>query len=380
MRRVPQEPVLRTEYLLRTREGGFRYRISLLYQKSLFFTPSAPENASRTTGGCSAHRAHIPYHRRPFPVPNEPNAKNAGERALFQYSTIGKFPTNARGKRPPTAPQSSLSLPPKHICQVFCVNNLTFISLQYQKCYFMTIGKQIKQKIDSFPTGVVFTISDFGFDPSYDLALAKALSRMTTSGELCKISKGKYYKPKETLLGRIKPPVTEIVKDFLEKDGKIIGYITGAQAFATMGLTSQISSAIMIGSGKYRRPLQRGEYKISFLKQDNPITKDNIEFLRILDAIKLIRDIPAVSPDTACKAIISLIQSLSPQSSEELEKLSLSYTSYVRAMLGAMLEYIGRPTAIVRKSLNGVSSYKLPISESVLPNKSNWNIYEPARK
>ena len=154
----------------------------------------------------------------------------------------------------------------------------------------MIIGEKIKRKIDSFPTGVVFTISDFGFDPSNDRALAKALSRMTTSGELCKVSKGKYYKPKETLLGRTKPPVSEIVKDFLEKDGKIIGYITGAQAFATMGLTSQISSAIMIGSGKYRRPLQRGEYKISFLKQDNPITKDNIEFLRILDAIKLIRD------------------------------------------------------------------------------------------
>lgn len=244
----------------------------------------------------------------------------------------------------------------------------------------MIIGKQIKRKIDSFPSGVVFTISDFGFDPSNDRALAKALSRMVNSGELCKVSKGKYYKPKETLLGRIKPPVSEIVKDFLEKDGKIIGYITGAQAFATMGLTSQISSAIMIGSGKYRRPLQRGEYKILFLKQDNPITKDNIEFLRILDTIKLIREIPAVSPETACKAIISLIQSLPPQGSEELEKLSLSYTSYVRALLGAMLEYIGRPTAIVRKSLNGVTSYKLPISESVLPNKSNWNIYEPSRK
>lgn len=87
--------------------------------------------------------------------------------------------------------------------------------------------------------------------------------------------------------------------------------------------------------------------------------------IRILDAIKLIRDIPAVSPDTACKAIISLIQSLPPQSSEELKKLTLSYTSYVRTLLGAMLEYIGRPTAIVRKSLNGVTSYKLPISESV---------------
>ncbi len=244
----------------------------------------------------------------------------------------------------------------------------------------MIIGEQIKQKVASFPDGIVFTISDFGFDPSNDPALAKALSRMTASGELCKVSKGKYYKPKETLLGKIKPANSEIVKDFLEKDGEIIGYITGPQAFATMGLTSQISSAIMIGSGKYRRPLQRGEYKISFLKQDNPITKDNIEFLRILDAIKLIREIPAASPDAACKAIISLIQSLPPQNSPELEKLSLSYTSYVRALLGAILEYLGRPTTLVRKSLNGVTSYKLPISESVLPNKSNWNINEPSRK
>lgn len=244
----------------------------------------------------------------------------------------------------------------------------------------MVIGEQIKQKIASFPFGVVFTISDFGFDPSNDPALAKALSRMMASGELRKISKGKYYKPKETLLGKIKPANSEIVKDFLEKDGEIIGYITGPQAFAAMGLTSQISSAIMIGSGKYRRPLRRGEYKISFLKQDNPITKGNIGFLRILDAIKLIREIPAVSPDAACKAITSLIRSLPPQSTKKLEKLSLSYTSYVRALLGAMLEYVGSPTTIIRKSLNGVTSYKLPISESVLPNKSNWNINEPSRK
>ena len=244
----------------------------------------------------------------------------------------------------------------------------------------MIIGEQIKRKIDSFPAGVVFTISDFDFDPSNDPALAKALSRMAASGKLCKVSKGKYYKPQETILGKIKPSTSEIVKDFLEKDGEIIGYITGPQIFATLGLTSQISSAIMIGSNKYRRPLRRGEYKISFLKQDNLISKDNIEFLRILDAIKLIREIPAASPDTACKAIISLIQSLPLKSTGELERLSLSYTGYVRALLGAMLEYIGRPTAIVRKSLNGVTSYKLPISEATLPNKSSWKIYEPARK
>ena len=61
------------EYLFGTREGGFRYRISLPYRRSLFCAPSAPENASRTPGGLLRYRAHIPYHRRPSPVPNATN-------------------------------------------------------------------------------------------------------------------------------------------------------------------------------------------------------------------------------------------------------------------------------------------------------------------
>ncbi len=54
----------------RTREVGFRYRISLPYRRSLFFTPNASENASRTPGSLFEHRMRIPYRRRPSPVPN----------------------------------------------------------------------------------------------------------------------------------------------------------------------------------------------------------------------------------------------------------------------------------------------------------------------
>ena len=69
--RLLAEAVLRTlEDASRTREGRFRYRISLPYRKSLFFTPTASEDASRTRGGCFAHRMSTPYHRRAFPVPS----------------------------------------------------------------------------------------------------------------------------------------------------------------------------------------------------------------------------------------------------------------------------------------------------------------------
>ncbi len=244
----------------------------------------------------------------------------------------------------------------------------------------MVVANIVKDKILSIPEGVVFTISDFAIDPQYDMAVAKILSRMVASGDLLKIAKGKYYKPKQTLLGEMKPVTSELVKDFLESDGQIIGYITGTQAFSAMGITSQISGSILIGTNKYRRPVKRGEYIVRFLQQDNEISADNIDLLRILDAIKLIKEIPSVSPNDACKSIIRLVKELDSQKQTQLEKLALSYTSFVRAITGAIFEYLGIPAKELRNSLNGVTSYVMPISDNILPTKSNWRIYEPTRR
>ena len=65
-----ENPVFSTQVLSRTVGGRFRYRISLLYRRSLFLTPNASENASRTPGSLFEHRMRIPYRRRPSPVPN----------------------------------------------------------------------------------------------------------------------------------------------------------------------------------------------------------------------------------------------------------------------------------------------------------------------
>ena len=75
LRPVHHEAVFGAPGLSRTREGGFRYRISILYRKRLFFTPNASKNASRTGGSLFEHGAHIPYRRRPSPVPNSANAR-----------------------------------------------------------------------------------------------------------------------------------------------------------------------------------------------------------------------------------------------------------------------------------------------------------------
>ena len=243
----------------------------------------------------------------------------------------------------------------------------------------MIISENIKRTIHGIPEGRVFSISDFEIDPRHDMALAKLLSRMSANGEINKIAKGKYYKPLRTELGMLSPDTAELVKDLLQKDGRLIGYITGTRAFSAMGIGTQISGSIMIGANKYRRTLNRGGYTVRFLKQDNEITTDNIDLLRILDAVRLIREIPSVSPDEACSSIIEIIGTLDPQRQGELGRLALSYTSYVRAVTGAIFDVLSLQSSDLRNSLNGVSSYKLPISENVLPTKNKWRIYEPAR-
>ena len=87
MRRVPEKPVFGTEYLFRTVEACFEHRVPLKtpsvqkkgvfmhrmpfsYRRSLFFTPNASEDASRTPGSLFEHGTHIPYRRWPSPVPN----------------------------------------------------------------------------------------------------------------------------------------------------------------------------------------------------------------------------------------------------------------------------------------------------------------------
>ena len=70
MRRVPQEAVLRFRRCVRYTRRPFPVPNFPSVHISLFFAPSAFENASRTPGGCFWHRMRIPYRRRLFLVPS----------------------------------------------------------------------------------------------------------------------------------------------------------------------------------------------------------------------------------------------------------------------------------------------------------------------
>ena len=234
----------------------------------------------------------------------------------------------------------------------------------------------IKNTIDRFPLGFVFTTSDFPAAAENPKQVNKILNALVVVGVLRKLSKGRFYKPQMSEFGELPPDTYQTLKDLLEKDGKRIGYITGYAAFNDLGLTTQVPAAIQIGTGKEKKKLVRDNYRISFIKQDNIITKGNIPLLRLLDCLRFFKNIPAVMPDEICNRLLYLFSRLDENQIIEIKRLVLKYNPATIALLGAILEVLNpeEDTATLFKKLNPITTYKLYIPLKVLPTQKKWNI------
>ncbi len=234
----------------------------------------------------------------------------------------------------------------------------------------------IESKIRRLPVGYVFTYEDFDIPVDKVDALTKALSRMVQDGKIRKLSPGRFYKPRCTDFGELKPEVYQVVKDLLEQNGNILGYLTGYSSFNKLGLTTQISSIIQIGANEPKKSITRGIYKIRFIKQPNTITKENIPLLRILDAIRNIKEIPDTTVQDSCKILINIAKKINNDDIEIIVRLAKKYNPATRALSGAIIDlcYGGKVAEPLLKSLNPSSEYEFGISDNILPNKLKWNI------
>lgn len=230
--------------------------------------------------------------------------------------------------------------------------------------------------IDRLPKGYIFTYLDFIDKVNNKETVIKILNRLAASGKIAKFSKGKYYKPEKSLFGKLQPERYQIVKDLLEEDGKITGYLTGYSIFNELGLTTQISNIIQIGKNNIRPGFNRAGYKISFILQKNLIIKKNIPLLQILDSVRYIKKIPDTTISSAIKRLKEIIRNLSKENRILLARLALKYPPATRAILGAILEETGNIslTESLSKSLNPITTYNLLLEEKTLSSADNWNI------
>lgn len=240
----------------------------------------------------------------------------------------------------------------------------------------MKIAESIAFTIDRLPKGYVFTYADFTIEVKQKEAIIKALNRMVASGKIAKLSKGKYFKPENTPFGNVQPNQAQVVKDLLEENGKIIGYLTGYSIYNQLGLTTQVSNTIQIGKNQVRPNFIRERYKISFVKQRNTINKENIPFLQLLDAIRYIKNIPDASIESCIIRFLAIIKKFSNKKLNSLVRLALKYPPATRAFLGALLEHLelSGVTEPLYKSLNPITKYKLEGASKIISTTEKWNI------
>ncbi len=242
----------------------------------------------------------------------------------------------------------------------------------------MKTSDYISFTIDRLPKGYVFTYADFLTEVNSKEAVIKALNRMASYGKIVKLAKGRFYKPETSIYGNLQPGFYQIVKDLLEEDGRITGYLTGYSIYNQLGLTTQVSNLIQIGKNQTRPSFKRERYTIAFIKQKNTITKENILLLQILDAIRYIKKIPDTSNRDAVTRLLAIISDLEESEIPSLVRFALKYPPATRAILGAMLEELGmnKNTEALMKSLNPISTYKLSGISDIISSTKNWNIKE----
>ena len=197
----------------------------------------------------------------------------------------------------------------------------------------MSISKQIEKKIKSIKEGEIFSYEELAIDKNRYQTAAKAIERLIKKNVIKRVSPGIFFKPKQTVLGELLPDNGKILKPYLFKNGRRIGYITGISLYNKLGLTTQIPQIIKIASRDKEIKVNKGNIKIKPAKSYVEVTSKNYQYLEILDAIKDFSKIPDLNIKNGIKILLNIIKNLKKKEIDQLVKYSLKYPPRTRALL-----------------------------------------------
>ncbi|MDR0509984.1 MAG: DUF6088 family protein [Rikenellaceae bacterium] len=172
------------------------------------------------------------------------------------------------------------------------------------------ITDTVKDTIKKFACGYVFTARDFPLPVEKQRTVNKLLDNFVAVGQIRRLSKGRFYKPRISKFGEQSPDIFQTIKDLIEKDGKPTGYLTGASLFLKLGLTMQTPIRLQIALNKSKKSITRGNYNINFVIQPNTITKENVPLLQLLDCLRYFKDISNMMPNDACSRLLFIFKKL----------------------------------------------------------------------
>lgn len=123
------------------------------------------------------------------------------------------------------------------------------------------LTRTLRERLRRAPRGRIFSAADFA-DLGERAAVDQALSRMVVSGELRRVARGLYDRPREhKLLGILMPTSTDIARAIAGR-GKLKLQPSGAYAANLLGLSEQVPLKVVFLTDGVARTIRAGRQTI----------------------------------------------------------------------------------------------------------------------
>lgn len=187
----------------------------------------------------------------------------------------------------------------------------------------------------------------------------KAIEQLCKSGELCRLARGIYYRPKKSKYGIVPLSQKEIVSAFTEPNrGMVVGY----SLYNSLKLTTQVSKTIEVYSSQIEQRTKKiGNIHIRFCDLEfTPEVKSTIQMLDVLLNFNEIQDLNY-------RQFITFCEQFSTGYNEEVFELVYQHIRYSKrtiSFLRTVLNYYGVENGLQRY-LSTLSEYKHPTMEEI---------------
>lgn len=221
--------------------------------------------------------------------------------------------------------------------------------------------KNIIAQVELMEEGKIFTFRNLNFEPQKRANVAVVLSEMTRKGAVVRVEKGTYFRPKPSLIGLKHRPLAHQEKlEFISKELK--GYITGPYIFNQMQLTEQVPMIVTVATPKPVRKFEKMNVRVECVKSyvEN-LDSVNLYHLRLLDAIKSIREVPGTTPSDVYERLMNFhFKNLQKQDLMTINKLALKYPPRVRRIMVDICRDLGykEESIILSKTINSNTHFK----------------------
>jgi hypothetical protein len=205
--------------------------------------------------------------------------------------------------------------------------------------------------------------------------VAQTLSRLVRSGLIERLSKGIYYRSRETVLGKSRPNPLAL-QGLASPRQKM--FPSGLGAANLLGFSTQSSPMAELATSGLSLPRKLvGIDAVIHSRRPEAWAELTALEAALLDFLRRGGQYSELSPEETVDRMFSLLAE--PGRFECLVKVAPTEPPRVRALLGALGEQLGKPSQALRKlkvSLNPFSKFEFGLLSS-LPNARAWQAKEP---